>query len=139
LDVIGVKGNYGPLAVNILGTPGRSVGFEYGPNCSRTSCRPVDQAYEFEAETFGELGRPDQPNLTLYMIAAASDDYKLKRTPQPDEPSYNTPSRPALSGHVPPPFEEGTKIFEQVLGSIRLRPGAIATPGGAAPVMTAAQ
>jgi hypothetical protein len=132
LHVIGVKGSYGPVAVNILGTPGRSVGFEYGPNCSRTSCRPMDQAYEFEAQTFGEPGRPDQPNLTLYMIAATSDDYKLKRTPEPGNPGFNTPSRPALSGHVPPTFNEGVNIFEQVLRSIRLRPGAIAAPEAAA-------
>jgi hypothetical protein len=137
LHVIGVKRDYGPVAENILGTPGRSVGFEYGPNCSRTSCRPADQAYEFEAKTFGEPGRVDQPNLTLHMIALTSDDYKLKRVAQPDAPSYNTPTRPALSGHVPPPFDEGTKIFEQVLRSIRVRPGAIPTSGAAAPVTTA--
>jgi hypothetical protein len=139
LDVIGIKGNYGPIAVNILGAPGRSVGFEYGPNCSRTSCRPADQAYAIEAETFGELDRPDQPHLVLRMTGATSDDYKLKRSRQPDEPSYNRPSRPALSGHVPPPFDESTKIFEQVLRSIRLRPGAIVTPAAAAPVTTAAR
>ena len=124
LHVIGIKKNYGPKAIQILGAPGRVVGHAYGPNCSKTSCRPADQAYEFEAETFGVVGRLDQPSLRLHMIAATSDDYKLKREPSPGEPSYNTPSRPALSGHVPPPYEEGVKIFEQVLASIRLRPGA---------------
>jgi hypothetical protein len=121
LDVIGIKGKYGPKAVSILGSPGRTIGFEYGPNCSRSSCRPADQAYAFEAQTFGEAGRVDRPNLTLNMTAVTSDDYKLKRTPQPEEPSYTRPDRPALSGLVPPTYDEGVKIFQQVLASIRLR------------------
>ncbi|NRR33416.1 hypothetical protein HSX11_24890 [Oxalobacteraceae bacterium] len=126
LDKVGIKQKHGPKAEQILGTPGRSYAQEYGDNCSSTSCRPADQAYDMEAKTFGEPGRVDRPQLTLLMIAATSDDYKLKRPAQPNEPSYNTPSRPALSGHVPPPFKVGQEIFEQVLHSIRLRPGAIA-------------
>jgi hypothetical protein len=139
LHEVGIKGDYGPVAENILGTPGRSYGHEYGLNCSATSCRPADQAYEIEAETFGELGRPGQPHLILHMIAATSDDYRLKLPAEPRDPSYNKPGRPALSGHVPPPFDEGKKIFEQVLRSIRLRPGAIATPNAVAPEVSAAQ
>lgn len=139
LDLIGVKGSYGPIKETILGTPGRSYGQEYGPNCSATSCRPPDQAYDIEAETFGVPGRVDQPHLILHMTAATSDDYKLKRPFILNEPSYNKPDRPALSGHVPPPFKEGQKIFEQVLRSIRLRPGAITAPSATAPgVATAA-
>lgn len=131
LHLVGVKGRYGPVAENILGTPGRSYGREYGPNCSETSCRPADQAYEIEAETYGEPGRPEQPHLILHMIAATSDDYKRQLPAIPNNDSYNKPARPALSGHVAPPFDEGKKIFEQVLRSIRLRPNAIATSGAA--------
>jgi hypothetical protein len=139
LHLVGITKRYGPLAEKMLGTPGRSVGYEYGPNCSKTSCRPPDQAYEMEAETFGTPGRPDQPNLILHMIAATSDDYKLKLPAVPGNDSYNKPSRPSLSGHVPPPFEEGKKIFEQVLRSIRLRPGAITSPVMRAPGIAASQ
>jgi hypothetical protein len=124
LDKIGVKRTHGPKAEQILGTPGRSYAQEYGDNCSSTSCRPADQAYDMEARTFGEPGRIDRPKLILHMTAATSDDYKLKRPAQPQ--GYNVPDRPALSGHVPPPFEVGQEIFEQVLLSIRVRPGAIA-------------
>jgi hypothetical protein len=129
LHLIGIKGKYGPVAETILGAPGRSFGYEYGPNCSSTSCRPADQAYEIEAETFGEPGRPDRPHLILHMTAVTSDDYRLKLPVEPRDPMYNKPTRPALSGHIPPPFDEGKKIFEQVLRSIRLRPGAISGPG----------
>ncbi len=128
LHLIGIKDRYGPVAENILGTPGRSYGHVYGPNCSSTSCRPADQEYEIEAETFGVLGSLEQPHVILHMTAATSDDYKLRLPAQPNEPSYNQPSRPGLSGKVPPPFKEGKEIFEQVLRSIRLRPGAIAAP-----------
>lgn len=138
LDLIGVKGSYGPVKETILGTPGRSFGQEYGPNCSATSCRPPDQAYDIEAETFGVPGRVDRPHLILHMTAATSDDYKLKRPFIPKEPSYNKPDRPALSGHVPPPFKEGQKIFEQVLRSIRLRPGAIAASSATGPAVATA-
>lgn len=131
LDKIGVKRTHGPKAEQILGTPGRSYAQEYGDNCSSTSCRPADQAYDMEARTFGEPGRVDRPKLVLHMTAATSDDYKLKRPAQPK--GYNVPDRPALSGHVPPPFEVGQEIFEQVLRSIRVRPGAIAGQGAAAP------
>jgi hypothetical protein len=124
LDKIGVKRTHGPKAVQILGTPGRSYAQEYGDNCSSTSCRPADQAYDMEARTFGNPDRADQPQLLLHMTAATSDDYKLKRPAEPK--GYNVPDRPALSGHVPPPFEVGQEIFTQVLRSIRVRPGAIA-------------
>ncbi len=125
LHEIGIKRDYGPIATTILDAPARSYGHEYGPNCSKESCRPADQAYEFESQTFGEPGNPKKPRVTLHMIAATSDDYKLKNRPFPGDPSYNTPDRPALSGRVPPSYEEGKRIFEQVLHSIRLRPGAI--------------
>jgi hypothetical protein len=132
LDKIGVKRTHGPKAVQILGTPGRSYAQEYGDNCSSTSCRPADQAYDMEARTFGNPDRVDQPQLLLHMTAATSDDYKLKRPAEPK--GYNVPDRPALSGHVPPPFEVGQEIFTQVLRSIRVRPSAIAgqaTPSSA--------
>jgi hypothetical protein len=129
LDKIGVKRTHGPKALQILGTPGRSYAQEYGDNCSSTSCRPADQAYDMEARTFGNPDRADQPQLLLHMTAATSDDYKLKRPAEPK--GYNVPDRPALSGHVPPPFEVGRDIFDQVLRSIRLRPGAIAAQGSA--------
>jgi hypothetical protein len=125
LDKIGVKRTHGPTALQILGTPGRSYAQEYSDNCSSTSCRPADQAYDMEARTFGDPARVDRPRLLLHMTAAISDDYKLKRPAEPK--GYNVPDRPALSGHVPPPFEVGQEIFDQVLRSIRVRPGAIAT------------
>lgn len=128
LALTGVKGSHGPVRETILGTPGRSYGQEYGPRCSPAGCTPPKQAYDIEAETYGVPGRADQPHLILHMTAATSDDYKLALPFDPDEPSANKPDRPALSGHVPPPFKEGQQIFEQVLRSIRLRPGAIATP-----------
>jgi hypothetical protein len=59
------------------------------------------------------------------MVAATSDEYKAKRKPDPGNPTYNTPERPALKGHVPPPYKVGREIFDQVLRSIRVRPGAI--------------
>jgi hypothetical protein len=128
LDVIGVKHRHGPSKVQILGTPGRVYAQEYGPNCaSKNDCRPADQAYEIHAETLGEVDRIDRPHLTLYMVAATSDEYKAKRKPSPGEPSYNTPARPALHGQEPPPFSKGYEIFEQILRSIRIRPGAIAS------------
>jgi hypothetical protein len=135
LDKIGVKRTHGPKAEQILGTPGRSYAQEYGENCSSTSCRPADQAYDMEARTFGNPDRIDQPRLMLHMTAATSDDYKLKRPAEPK--GYNVPDRPALSGHVPPPFEVGQEIFEQVLRSIRVRPGAIAVQ--AVPSISAAE
>ena len=36
--------------------------------------------------------------------------------------SGQEPIRPALKGQVPPSFEEGLKIFEEVVKSVRLRP-----------------
>ena len=125
LDLIGVKKSHGPTAVQILGAPGRVFAQEYGNNCSATSCRPADQNYDFEAETYGEPGRLDRPHLILNMKAATSDDYRLKLPVQANEPSYNKPTKPSLSGTVPPPFVEGKEIFEQVLKSLRMRPGAI--------------
>lgn len=131
LDKIGVKRTHGPKAVQILGMPGRTYAQEYSDNCSSTSCRPADQAYDMEARTFGDPAQVDRPTLLLHMTAATSDDYKLKRPAEPK--GYNVPDRPALSGHVPPPFQVGQEIFDQVLRSIRVRPGAIATsqPGQA--------
>jgi hypothetical protein len=126
LDLIGVKARHGADKVKILGSPGRVYAQEYGPNCaSKDDCRPADQAYEIHAETFGEAGRLDRPHLILYMVAATSDEYKAKRKPVPGNPRYNTPERPALKGHVPPPYKVGREIFDQVLRSIRIRPGAI--------------
>ena len=128
LDLIGIKKVHGPNAVQILGAPGRVVSQEYSDNCSRESCRPADQAYDFEAETFGEPGRLERPHVVLHMMAATSDDYRLKLPPQPNEPSYNKPTKPGLSGKIPPSFSEGKAIFEKVLNSLRLRPGALAMP-----------
>ena len=87
-----------------------------GLNCaSKYDCHPTDHAYEIYAETFGEVGRLDRPRLTLYMVAATSDEYKAKRKSLPDNPSYKTPQRPALKGHVPPPYKIGRDIFDRVL------------------------
>jgi hypothetical protein len=126
LDLIGVKARHGADKVEILGSPGRVYAQEYGPNCaSKDDCRPADQAYEIHAETFGQVGRLDRPHVILYMVAATSDEYKAKRKPEPGNPTYSTPERPALKGHVPPPYKVGREIFDQVLHSIRVRPGAI--------------
>ncbi|WP_147328027.1 MULTISPECIES: T6SS immunity protein Tli4 family protein [unclassified Duganella] len=127
LHLLGVKKVYGPIAENIAGMPGRSVGHEFGDNCSAGSCRPADQAYEFEAETFGDANSLDKPHIILHMIAITSDDYRLKLPAQPNEPSYNKPVRPGLHGKTPPPIVEGRAVFEQVLRSIRLRPIAISS------------
>lgn len=128
LDLIGIKARHGADKVEILGSPGRVYAQEYGPNCaSKDDCRPADQAYEIHAETFGQAGRLDRPHLILYMVAANSDEYKAKLKVQPDNPRYTTPQRPALRGHVPPPYKVGREIFDNVLHSIRIRPGAIAT------------
>ena len=126
LDLKGIKKVHGPTPVQILGAPGRIVSQEYGDNCSRESCRPPDQIYDFEAETFGESGRPDRPHVVLHMMAVTSDDYRLKLPAMQGDPTYNKPTKPGLSGKVPPPFTAGKEIFEQVLQSLRLRPGAIA-------------
>ena len=128
LNLVGIKKEHGPIATLISGSPGRIVAHEYGDNCSKTSCRPADQAYDFEAETFGQAGRLDYPHIVLHMTAATSDDYRLKLPPQVNEPAYNQPTRPGLSGATPPKFVDGKAIFEQVLRSIRMRPGAIAVP-----------
>lgn len=130
LDKIGVKRTHGPTAVQILGTPGRSYAQEYGDNCSSTSCRPASQAYDMEARTFGDPNRLDRPRLMLHMTAALPDDYKLKLPSVPK--GNNVPDRPALSGHMPPPYKIGQDIFEQVLRSIRPRPGGIVAQGGPA-------
>jgi len=125
LHLVGVRKIHGPVPTTISGSPGRIMAHEYGDNCSKYSCRPADQAYDLEAETFGEPGRLDRPHIILNMTAATPDDYRLKLPAQPNEPSYNQSIRPALSGKVPPPFAEGKAIFEQVLRSIRFRTGAI--------------
>ena len=127
LHMVGVKGSYGPVAETIAGSPGRSYGQGYGPNCSETSCRPADQAYEIEAETYGKAGG-DHPRIVLRMIAATSDDYRLKLPAVPGDPRYNKRARPALSGKVPPTFKEGQQIFEKVLRSLRIRPTTPAAP-----------
>lgn len=128
LDTIGVKVRHEPDKVQILGTPGRVYAQEYGPNCaSKNDCRPPDQAYEIHAETFGEAGHLERPHLVLYMVAATSDEYKVQRKAIVGNPSYNTPERPALKGTVPPSYKVGREIFDQVLQSIRVRPGAIST------------
>ncbi|GJI95432.1 hypothetical protein RugamoR57_21500 [Duganella caerulea] len=127
LDKVAVKRKHGPKAEQILGTPGRSYGQEYGDYCFENECWPREQAYDMEAKTFGEPDNVERPLLTLFMTAAKSDDYKLKLPAEPK--GNNVPTRPALSGHVPPPFEVGQEIFEQVLHSIRPRPGGIAGQG----------
>lgn len=64
LHLVGIKSRFGPIAETILGSPGRTVGYSFGDNCSATSCRPADQAYEIEAETCGEPGSIDRSHLT---------------------------------------------------------------------------
>jgi len=126
LNTVGIKARHGADKVQILGSPGRIYAQEYGPNCaSKNDCRPADQAYEIHAESFGQVGRIDRPHVMLYMVAATSDEYKSQRKAIPGNPKYNTPDRPALKGMVPPPYQVGRKIFDQVLSSIRVRPGAI--------------
>ena len=70
-------------------------------------------AYEFEAEVMGVPGQTDRPHIKLQMGAALAD--------APDLRKGQEPIRPALKGQVPPSFEEGLKIFEEVVKSVRLR------------------
>ena len=132
LDMFHVKRSFGPVAVQMLGTPGRLVGQEYKPeNCfAPNPCRPPDQAYEFEAETYGEPGNLGRPGVVLSMQAALSDDYKSKLTTLPGNEKALEIRRGSLKGVVPPDTREGRAIFERVLHSIRLRPGAVAGANG---------
>lgn len=119
LHLVGIEKRYGPERVSILGANGSVLGYSYGQNCSKTSCRPADQLYEFEAKTYGKAGSEYRPYLTLHMIAATSDEYKSGWPELPDAPDHNKVMRPGLKGKVPPPYEEGKRIFLQVLQSLR--------------------
>ncbi|WP_154668028.1 T6SS immunity protein Tli4 family protein [Pseudoduganella violaceinigra] len=123
----GMTHRHGPHAVKILGMPGQMTAHEYGPICSTsTDCVPAEQAYDMEAEVLGEEGRADRPHLVLHMSAVLSDEYKSKLAPVSGNDNSNKPDHPALRGQVPPPYKVGREIFEQVLQSIRIRPGAFA-------------
>lgn len=127
LDIFDVKRSFGPVAIDILGAPGRLVGQEYKAEaCSEAvGCRPPDQAYEFEAETYGESGNPLRPRITLSMQAVLSDDYKSKLTTLPGNEQALRVRRASLKGVIAPDVAQGRAIFDQVLKSIRIRPGAM--------------
>jgi len=109
-----IKRTYGPKRIEMAGqTGGRLYGREYHNKGYLEENGPAT-AYEFEAEVMGEPGRTDRPHIKLQMGAALAD--------APDLPAGQEPIRPALKGHVPPSFEEGLKIFEEVVKSVRLRP-----------------
>ena len=132
LDMFDVKRSFGPVAVQMLGAPGRLVGQEYkAESCfAPNPCRPPDQAYEFEAETYGELGNLRRPRVVLSMQALLSDDYKSKLTTLPGNEKALEIRRGSLKGAVPPDVAQGRAIFERVLNSIRLRPDAIVDKTG---------
>ena len=128
LDIFDVKRSFGPVAVQMLGAPGRLVGQEYkAESCfAPNPCRPPDQAYEFEAETYGEPGNLRRPGVVLSMQALLSDDYKAEQTTLPGNEKSLEIRRGSLKGAVPPDVAQGRAIFERVLNSIRVRPDAIA-------------
>jgi hypothetical protein len=103
------KHTIGPSAITIAGMPGRWFAAIQNAGCKDGKCWGEDSAYDIEAMTLGEPGRADRPRMTLLMRAAMP-----------------TARRPGLEGKEPPPFKEGESVFNQVLQSIRLRPGAIA-------------
>ena len=109
-----IKRTYGPKRIEMAGqSGGRLYGREYHNKGYLEENGPAT-AYEFEAEVMGEPGRTDRPHIKLQMGAALAD--------APDLPKGQEPIRPALKGQVPPSFEEGLKIFEEVVKSVRLRP-----------------
>lgn len=125
----GVKKRHGPHSVKILGMHGTKIAREYGPICSKEGgCAPADRAYAFQAELPGEEGRADRPRLTLHMSALyANVPEKSETSKEPRRWSAEAElANPALTGHTPPPFEVGKAIFERVLNSIHVRPGAFA-------------
>lgn len=125
---------FGPKPVDILGSPGRILGSTTPQPCkgrSTDDCDPPEDIYRLQAATFGQVGRLDSPYLLLNMAAVVPDDYKLKRDParaeDPDaRKEYITQRRAGLNGHQPPPWKEGIAMFEQIVCSIRVRPGGIA-------------
>ena len=109
-----IKRTYGPKRIEMAGqTGGRLYGREYHNKGYLEENGPAT-AYEFEAEVMGVPGQTDRPHIKLQMGAALAD--------APDLPKGQEPIRPALKGQVPPSFEEGLKIFEEVVKSVRLRP-----------------
>jgi hypothetical protein len=125
MNPTGMTHRHGPHAVKILDMEGQMTAHEYGPICSSsTECVPAGLAYDIEAEVSGEKGRADRPHLVLHMSAVLSDEYKSKLAPKEGGGKRNKPDHPALRGKVPPPYAVGRGIFEQVLKSIRIRPGA---------------
>lgn len=125
---------FGPKPVDILGSPGRILGSTTPQPCegkSTNDCDPPEDAYRLQAATFGLVGRLDSPYLVLNMAAVVPDDYKLKRDPAWVDDAgarkeYITQRRAGLNGHQPPPWKEGIAMFEQIVHSIRVRPGGIA-------------
>jgi hypothetical protein len=121
-------------SVQILGMPGRMLSQEYEPMCiTKNDCQPPALAYAIEAEVSGVPGRADRPHLVLHMSAILSDEHKLKLPPLENTASDKL-DYPALRGHVPPPYHVGKEIFQKVLNSIRIRPGAfVAKTSGNSP------
>jgi hypothetical protein len=109
VSFVAAKRTIGPKPITMLGTPGRWFAAIQNAGCKDGKCWGEDSAYDIEAVTLGEPGRADRPRMTLLMRAAMP-----------------TARRPGLEGKEPPPFKEGESVFNQVLQSIRLRPGAIA-------------
>lgn len=109
VGLAGATHTIGPKTTAIAGMPARWFAAAQKAGCSQGKCWGEGAAYDIEAQTFGEAGRADRPRMTLLMKAAMPTD-----------------RRPSLAGREPPPFKEGQSIFDQVLQSIRLRPGAIA-------------
>lgn len=118
-----IKKTYGPKPTEMAGQPARILGREYHHKGQMDGQGGgVGAAYEFEAQVLGEPGRTDRPAIKLQMAAALPD--ADKRAPGVDI------SRPALKGHQPPPYDEGLRIFQEVVKSVRVRP---VVPAPAAP------
>ena len=109
VSIVAAKRTIGPKAITMLGTPGRWFAAIQKAECKDGKCFGEESAYDIEAMTLGEPGRVDRPSMTLLMKGAMP-----------------TTRRPGLHGKEPPPFKEAESVFNQVLQSIRLRPGAFA-------------
>lgn len=126
-----VRKFHGPVETTLAGSPARLFGMLYDSRCKEEPCVPLEDAYEFVVETYGEPGRPEFPHIKLKMVAALYDGHKLKLDYGPGREWMKKAYKPGLRGLRPPPYEVGLAVFESVAKSFRLRPGAIASNGKA--------
>ena len=103
--------------------PARIFGREYGVLCyNKDQCESPSEAYVVVAQTFGQPGEVYRPAIKLTMSGALPDDER--------NAIGKSHSRPAIAGTQPPPLDEAMKVFNGVVRSIRLRPGAVLSTAG---------